>query len=613
MKKLYLFITALMCAVGVTNVNAQETVSLDLGCAGAKMGHGTAFGNGNNVLPTEDAVKNRLADKTTGMYWGVSQNPSDPGLNTDFRSTDNTGFTFKGRQGYSGESVAQVYEIYGTVSSLTVSFIYTSTNTNSSFSIWKVSSDEAVCLASKASNGGWVSGEKVSFSVDCTEEGKAFNLGDRLVLLWNASSTAVDVTISEFTGSMNITVDYVAKLRALVTTAQGVLANFGEEVGAYPVADASGLQTAIATARVALEAGEVAEADVTALQTAIDDIDFSTLTRNMPEPGKFYQLATWREENAGMVAFANNENKCYWKPQNATPSAVWVFEDAGEGNYYLKNLATGSYVDNYTSNAGGANTLIEKDETKTVAVEHSGDGRKVGIRVGNGMYLDRNQSSPFGVCHWDGAIEGNRMWLINEVKESGIKHTLSVGASGWATLVLGFNATIPTPDGVTVYAVESTTTTSATLKPVAGVLPANTAVLVEAPANSTVEFAYTAESASVRSLLEGTLYDKNITPAAGQTCYVLSMPADATEPGFYKAALNQESNTAFKNNANKVYLPVATDNGAPSLSFVFDTETGIEGVGAAKAGKSTIHDLSGRRVKSAQKGIYIINGKKVVK
>ena len=411
---------------------------------------------------------------------------------------------------------------------------------------------------------------------------------------------------------MNITVDYAAKLRALLTTAQDLhtaaSAVIGTEVGEYSQTSVVALNAAISDAESALEGVAVTEGDVTDLQNAIN-----VMERNMPEPGKFYQLATWREENAGMVAFANNENKCYWKPQNATPSAVWVFEDAGDGNYYLKNLATGSYVDNYTSNAGGANTLIEKDGTKTVAVEHSGDGRKVGIRVGNGIYLDRDQSSPFGVCHWGGAIEGNRMWLINEVEPSTIKHTITMGAAGWATVVLGFNATIPL--NAEVYVVESTADAKAMLARVSGVMGANTAVLVKAEEGTVVDFAYTAEEATAEAgLMSGTLYDKNIAPVEGKTCYVLAMPEGATEAGFYKAELNQDTNTTFKNNANKAYLSIDTPVGgeAPMLSFDFGTETGISGISAART-SNAIYDLSGRRVKSALKGIYIMGGKKVIK
>ena len=72
--------------------------------------------------------------------------------------------------------------------------------------------------------------------------------------------------------------------------------------------------------------------------------------------------------------------------------------------------------------------------------------------------------------------------------------------------------------------------------------------------------------------------------------------------------------TSFLNGANKVYLPVATPvgQGAPSLKFRFDT-TEIEYVDAASQHEETIiYDLMGRRVEKMDKGIYIVNGKKVI-
>jgi hypothetical protein len=74
--------------------------------------------------------------------------------------------------------------------------------------------------------------------------------------------------------------------------------------------------------------------------------------------------------------------------------------------------------------------------------------------------------------------------------------------------------------------------------------------------------------------------------------------------------LNQENSTAFKNNALKAYLPATSE--ARFLNINFDTETGINSVDVVN-GKAEVYDLSGRRVKKVQKGLYIINGIKVVK
>ena len=71
------------------------------------------------------------------------------------------------------------------------------------------------------------------------------------------------------------------------------------------------------------------------------------------------------------------------------------------------------------------------------------------------------------------------------------------------------------------------------------------------------------------------------------------------------------------NNANKAYLPVVVEaNAAPSYSFNFDWAgtTGIEGVVAEGAQNGKIYDITGRRVKAiTAPGIYIVNGRKVVK
>lgn len=122
----------------------------------------------------------------------------------------------------------------------------------------------------------------------------------------------------------------------------------------------------------------------------------------------------------------------------------------------------------------------------------------------------------------------------------------------------------------------------------------------------------------VPSALQGSIADEYVTPENGASCYVLANPVsngEAMGEAFYKAALNQLDNTAFINNGFKAYLPVTTAANA-RIIFDFGTETGIEsidGTEAGNAGNAAIYDLSGRRVQKAQKGIYIINGKKVIK
>lgn len=161
--------------------------------------------------------------------------------------------------------------------------------------------------------------------------------------------------------------------------------------------------------------------------------------------------------------------------------------------------------------------------------------------------------------------------------------------------------------------------TSILLKECTDGIPANTAVILKYVEGGTIEEAtgclylhVTEEEigAPEGNLLNGTFAATNITSEG----YVLS---NKNGIGLYKALMN---NGSWLNNAFKAYLPAtALDNNSGvevrSLTFSFDTETGIENIDGTQKenSNSVIYDLSGRRVQSAQKGIYIINGKKVIK
>jgi hypothetical protein len=78
--------------------------------------------------------------------------------------------------------------------------------------------------------------------------------------------------------------------------------------------------------------------------------------------------------------------------------------------------------------------------------------------------------------------------------------------------------------------------------------------------------------------------------------------------GFYR------KNAGFKVYNNKAYLNVPESNGqARALYFEFDNDaTGIVET-ENESEKTEIYDLAGRRVQKVQKGLYIVNGKKVLK
>ena len=202
------------------------------------------------------------------------------------------------------------------------------------------------------------------------------------------------------------------------------------------------------------------------------------------------------------------------------------------------------------------------------------------------------------VNHYSDNDNGSSMQLVvyNEVPVN-----LS---NGWATFYNNVKTMIPA--GVEAYIVSGKDDTKATLQRVEGALPANTGVLLKGSGDVKMGISINNTVADVAgNLLLGSATDTNVAEDA----YVLANGPSGV--GFYLAKKNQDGDTAFKNNAHKAYLPKGASN-APALTFDFGTETAIENVTVEK-GNGASYDLSGRRVKNATKGIFIINGKKVIK
>ena len=145
-----------------------------------------------------------------------------------------------------------------------------------------------------------------------------------------------------------------------------------------------------------------------------------------------------------------------------------------------------------------------------------------------------------------------------------------------------------------------------------GVVPAETGVVLRAAQGSYLFRKSAEEGIAVDgNLLRGYAgtaeYEEVTLPTDGSTNYVLTVMDETA--GFYK------KNADFKVYNNKAYLNVP--NGKSSkirLRFVNgdDTTDIVELPTTPNAGTPIIYDLSGRRVEKATKGVYIVNGKKVV-
>ncbi len=403
--------------------------------------------------------------------------------------------------------------------------------------------------------------------------------------MWNAGPDSDAGTAMYFT-------DPATAVQDLIDQAQALIDGNSTGVGYLTSACVTNLTNAVAATKQTLQNKDYS---VDVIQDALNNLEF-----NMPEEGEFYVLQnaytskymTVGNNGGGIVADA------------ISMSEVFTFEDAGNGKYYLRNVERGTYLSSAPGTGGGQVAVSgnSTSEAKAVTLNHLGKANQLSIVPDGGVTIhhDTNYGTIVG---WAAGVDSKSAWNIAKLNNiENYAHTLNVTSAEWATLVLGYNAEIP--DNVTVYAVSELNENAATLTEVKNTIPAGAAVLINAAEGAYV-FNYTESADAIgANLLKGTTVDANIA----ENAYVLGMIEG--EVGLYTATMNANEGAAFLNNAFKAYLP-KTNNAAQTLRFNFGETTGIEGVIEGTNANAVIFDLSGRRVVKMQKGIYIVNGKKV--
>ena len=209
-----------------------------------------------------------------------------------------------------------------------------------------------------------------------------------------------------------------------------------------------------------------------------------------------------------------------------------------------------------------------------------------------------------------------------------IVEDIKIGATGYTTYYLE-NENFKVPDGCTAYIITGVTPSGSLTTPdqaivkafgAGKIIPKQTGFILQGTPNTTIEYraAVTGIEEDVTgNLLVGTATEQEIS-GAGYKYYVLSNSGDQGL-GFYKQGTR--GGTSIKLKAHRAGLRL-TESIARAKSFFIDFDTarenanvaGIRNIGQEAEGRdNVIYDLQGRRVKNPIHGIYIINGKKVIK
>lgn len=209
-----------------------------------------------------------------------------------------------------------------------------------------------------------------------------------------------------------------------------------------------------------------------------------------------------------------------------------------------------------------------------------------------------------GTCGFDGV-------KVYYEKESGI--TVTIGETEYATLYYS-NVGLIVPEGVTAnaYSVSGTTLNVVQTYNAGDVIPAATGVVLNG-AQGDYTFNITEENgtAAEGNMLRGSDVDKTTTDGAKYYMLSLNADSDPSSIGFYYGATD---GAAFMNGAHKAYLAVPEGTEAKATGYAFNEVTGINDITREQVTDGVWYTIDGKRLNGEPtvKGIYVVNGKKVV-
>ena len=291
--------------------------------------------------------------------------------------------------------------------------------------------------------------------------------------------------------------------------------------------------------------------------------------------------------------------------------------DNGEFRFTVKNHATGKWVtvnrEETSFNAQGTVTLTN-NATKLEIITWL--GAPCFKLPGKTVYLTINSSSDADVylATWTG---GNDNHNGNKLLFPSASYTVGITSAKAATLFTPIAVSIP--QGVTAKYVKAEGDNIGSegrliYTKLNGIIPANTAVVLTGE-EGTYTFLETKET--------GEQVEGNVLFGYAEKTAVEGSEHEATgEDGTVYALANKDKGVAFYHYvgenylAGKAYLDVKDLSAGTGVRLfnIFDeeTETGVTETESEHV-KAEIYDLTGRRVREARNGLYIVNGKRVIR
>lgn len=303
-----------------------------------------------------------------------------------------------------------------------------------------------------------------------------------------------------------------------------------------------------------------------------------------PEVGKFYKF---KSPNNRYIHAVTPDNIMQMNADGTSADAIFYIPYAGRFLSYTKGYAmSGRKISNGYYNSGGYSTYT---------IDHYAGHGLGTIRIKCDKFLF-DYSNSTDIYDTSTGNDAGRCWTVEEVTSLPV----TISSAGYAT----FNSPVAVsiPKGVTAFQAKiSGNRDCVNLVSIDdGVIPANFPVVLKG-AEGTYNFPITTTEVVAGDYHSNTLQGTIAAISVSSTIYTLQMNSEGTGVGFY-----EKTNGTLK--GFSAYLTDASG----MRGFVFNEITGIDNTVIDNVTIENAYDLSGRRAGKVKKGVYILDGKKVL-
>jgi len=310
---------------------------------------------------------------------------------------------------------------------------------------------------------------------------------------------------------------------------------------------------------------------------------------------KLYTIANNTAATTQFVKDNGGENPAGGNLDNAS---LWRLEDAGNSQFYVRNVKTGRYAQACSNdqrvrvNMGDspvAYAVVEKavGVYGLTSADHENKSFDSDNCIGWNWDIDNNVVITYAAKY---GTNNRSFWKFTEYQPQ------AIGTSGYAS----YGNTTEDVIILGAQAYKGTVSSSSISLTEVSDVPANNGVIIKGSL-----YAVASTTASADMTGNSLLVSNGSVTGNGTSIYALAEKNNVV--GFYPVA------TSVTIPAGKAYLN--TSAGVKGFTFVFDDDaTGIENLNVNdNLSEGAIYNLAGQRLGKMQKGINIVNGKKILK